>query len=101
MLKNEELLNANQVAAILNCHVTQVYKMIKVGQLPPMIKFGERMSRMSRLRLEEYLQTHSQKAEWMEDRCNLCILQYELTLFCNNVEPNTLRLDKRLEAAND
>jgi len=34
MLKNEELLNANQVAAILNCHVTQVYKMIKVGQLP-------------------------------------------------------------------
>jgi hypothetical protein len=37
--------------------------MIKVGQLPPMIKFGERMSRMSRLRLEEYLQTHSQKAE--------------------------------------
>jgi len=63
MIKNEELLNANQVAAILNCHVTQVYKMIKVGQLPPMIKFGERMSRMSRLRLEEYLQTHSQKAE--------------------------------------
>jgi len=63
MLKNEELLNANQVAAILNCHVTQDYKMIKVDQLPPMIKIGERMSRMSRLRLEEYLQIHSQKAE--------------------------------------
>ena len=47
MNQNEELLSANQVAAILNCHVTQVYKMIKRGQLPPMIKFGERMSRMS------------------------------------------------------
>jgi excisionase family DNA binding protein len=63
MNQNEELLSANQVAAILNCHVTQVYKMIKRGQLPPMIKFGERMARMSRLRLEEYLKAHSQKAE--------------------------------------
>ena len=63
MSQNEELLSANQVAAILNCHVTQVYKMIKRGQLPPMIKFGERMSRMSRLRLEEYLKAHSQEAE--------------------------------------
>ena len=33
MNQNEELLSANQVAAILNCHVTQVYKMIKRGQL--------------------------------------------------------------------
>ena len=55
MNQNEELLSANQVAAILNCHVTQVYKMIKRGQLPPMIKFGERMSRMSRLQLNRYL----------------------------------------------
>ena len=55
MNQNEELLSANQVAAILNCHVTQVYKMIKRGQLPPMIKFGERMSRMSRLQLNQYL----------------------------------------------
>jgi excisionase family DNA binding protein len=55
-MKNfDELLTANQVAAILNCHVTQVYKMIKRGQLPPMIKFGERMSRMSRLQLNQYL----------------------------------------------
>ena len=51
----DELLTANQVAAILNCHVTQVYKMIRRGQLPPMIKFGERMSRMSRLQLNRYL----------------------------------------------
>tara|TARA_X000000950_G_scaffold25577_1_gene27519 strand:- start:398 stop:589 length:192 start_codon:yes stop_codon:yes gene_type:complete len=63
MSQNDELLNANQVATILNCHVTQVYKMIKRGQLPPMIKFGERMSRMSRRRLEEYLRAHSQKAK--------------------------------------
>ena len=55
MNQNEELLSANQVAAILNCHVTQVYKMIKRGQLPPMIKFGERISRMSRLQLNRYL----------------------------------------------
>lgn len=55
MSQNDELLNANQVAAILNCHVTQVYKMIKRGQLPPMIKFGERMSRMSRLQLNQCL----------------------------------------------
>ena len=51
----DELLTANQVAAILNCHVTQVYKMIRRGQLPQMIKFGERMSRMSRLQLNRYL----------------------------------------------
>ena len=55
MQKNEELLNVSQVAEILNCHVTQVYKMIKRGQLPPMIKFGERMSRMSRLQLNKFL----------------------------------------------
>ena len=55
MAQNEELLTANQVASILNCQVTQVYKMIKRGQLPPMIKFGERMSRMSRLQLNQYL----------------------------------------------
>jgi predicted DNA-binding transcriptional regulator AlpA len=55
MSQNEELLNANQVADILKCHVTQVYKMIKRGQLPPMIKFGERMSRMSRRQLNECL----------------------------------------------
>jgi excisionase family DNA binding protein len=60
MLKNEELLNANQVAAILNCHVTQVYKMIKKGQLPKMIKFGERMSRMRRSQLDECLRETSQ-----------------------------------------
>lgn len=55
MSQNDELLNANQVAAILNCHVTQVYKMIRRGQLPPMIKFGERMSRMSKLQLNKFL----------------------------------------------
>ena len=63
MQKNEEWLTTNQVATILNCHVTQVYKMIKRGQLPPMIKFGERMSRMSRTRLEEYLSRHAKNAE--------------------------------------
>ena len=63
MQKNEELLTANQVATILNYHVTQVYKMIKRGQLPPMIKFGERMSRMSRTRLEEYLSRQTKNAE--------------------------------------
>jgi len=62
MSQNDELLNANQVAAILNCHVTQVYKMIRRGQLPPMIKFGERMSRMSRIELEKYIK-RSVKAE--------------------------------------
>ena len=52
-MKNfDELLTANQVAKILNCHVSQVYKMIRRGQLPPMIKFGERMSRMSQIELE-------------------------------------------------
>ena len=55
MNQNEELLSANQVAAILNRHVTQVYKMIKRGQVPPMIKFGERMSCMSRLQLNQCL----------------------------------------------
>jgi excisionase family DNA binding protein len=58
MTPNEELLNIKQVAAILNCHVTQVYKMIKRGDLPPMIKFGERMSRMSRIQLEEHLRKY-------------------------------------------
>ena len=62
-MKNfDELLTANQVAAILNCHVTQVYKMIRRGQLPQMIKFGERMSRMSRIELEKYIK-RSVKAE--------------------------------------
>ena len=55
MTHHEELLTASQVAEILKCHVTQVYKMIKNGQLPRMIKFGDRMSRMSRLQLDECL----------------------------------------------
>ena len=55
MTHHEELLTASQVAEILKCHVTQVYKMIKSGQLPRMIKFGDRMSRMSRLQLDECL----------------------------------------------
>ena len=63
MQNNEELLTAKQVAEILNCHVTQVYKMIKRGQLPSMIKFGERMSRMSRIQLEECLHNISKRAE--------------------------------------
>ena len=60
MTPNEELLNIKQVAAILNCHVTQVYKMIKRGDLPPMIKFGERMVRMSRVQLEECITKFSE-----------------------------------------
>ena len=55
MAQYEELLTASQVAEILKCHVTQVYKMIKSGQLPRMIKFGDRMSRMSRLQLDKCL----------------------------------------------
>jgi excisionase family DNA binding protein len=55
MPTHEELLTANQVAEILKCHVTQVYKMIKRGQLPKMIKFGERMARMRRSQLDECL----------------------------------------------
>lgn len=55
MTQNDEFLTAQQVADILNCHVTQVYKLIKRGKLPQMIKFGERMVRMSRLELNEHL----------------------------------------------
>jgi len=60
MPTHEELLTAPQVAKILKCHVTQVYKMIKKGQLPKMIKFGERMSRMRRSQLDECLREPSQ-----------------------------------------
>ncbi len=60
MTPNEELLNIKQVAAILNCHVTQVYKMIPRGNLPPIIKFGERMVRMSRVQLEECITKFSE-----------------------------------------
>ena len=60
MPTHEELLTANQVAEILKCLVTQVYKMIKKGQLPKMIKFGERMSRMRRSQLDECLRETSQ-----------------------------------------
>jgi excisionase family DNA binding protein len=60
MPTHEELLTANQVAEILKCHVTQVYKIIKKGQLPKMIKFGERMSRMRRSQLDECLRETSQ-----------------------------------------
>lgn len=63
MLKHEELITANQVAVILNFHVSQVYKMIKRGQLPSMIKFGERMSRMSRMQLEECLNSHAENRQ--------------------------------------
>ena len=57
-MKNfDKLLTANQVATILNCRVTQVYKMIKRGQSPQMIKFSERMSRMSGIELEKYINT--------------------------------------------
>lgn len=59
MTTHDELLTANQVAEILNCHVSQVYKMIKRGQLPPMIKFGQRMARMSRSQLEHSIYTTS------------------------------------------
>ena len=55
MSQNEEFLNAKQVVATLKCCFTQAYKMIKRGQLPPMIKFGERMVRMSKLQLNEFL----------------------------------------------
>lgn len=52
---DEELLTAHHVAEVLKCHVSQVYKMIKRGQLPPMIKFGDRMARMRRHDLNEWL----------------------------------------------
>lgn len=55
MPPNDEFLTAVQVAEILNCHVTQVYKLIKRGKLPKMIKFGEKMVRMSRVELNARL----------------------------------------------
>ena len=55
MTQQDEFLSAQQVAQILNCHVTQVYKLIKRGKLPKMIKFGEKMSRMRRSELNECL----------------------------------------------
>lgn len=59
---DEELLTAHHVAEVLKCHVSQVYKMIKRGQLPPMIKFGDRMVRMRRRDLNEWLcAIHPQK----------------------------------------
>jgi excisionase family DNA binding protein len=63
MPTHEELLTASQVAEILKCHVTQVYKMIKRGQLPKMVKFGQRMSRMRRSQLNECLRQTSQDVE--------------------------------------
>lgn len=56
MTQQDEFLTAQQVALILNCHVTQVYKLIKRGKLPKMVKFGEKMVRMSRVELNEHLQ---------------------------------------------
>lgn len=55
MTQQDEFLSAQQVAQILNCHVTQVYKLIKRDKLPKMIKFGEKMSRMSRMELNQHL----------------------------------------------
>jgi len=54
-IHDEELLTAPDVAEVLKCHVSQVYKMIKRGHLPPMIKFGNKMARMRRGDLNEWL----------------------------------------------
>lgn len=52
---NEDLLTVDEVAEVLSCHVSQVYKLIKREQLPRMIRFGPKMVRMSRVSLNEYI----------------------------------------------
>ena len=52
---NEDLLTVDEVAEVLSCHVSQVYKLIKREKLPRMIRFGPKMVRMSRVSLNEYI----------------------------------------------
>jgi excisionase family DNA binding protein len=42
----ERLLSPTEMAARLECSRPMIYKLINQGKLPPLIKLGERMSRV-------------------------------------------------------
>lgn len=42
----ERLLSPDEMANRLNCSRPMVYKLISAGKLPPLIKLGQRMSRV-------------------------------------------------------
>lgn len=42
----ERLLSPDEMANRLNCSRPMVYKLIAAGKLPPLIKLGQRMSRV-------------------------------------------------------
>jgi excisionase family DNA binding protein len=56
----ERLLSPTEMAARLECSRPMVYKLIKQGKLPPLIKLGERMSRVREADFDAAVQRLSQ-----------------------------------------
>jgi excisionase family DNA binding protein len=56
----ERLLSPTEMAARLECSRTMVYKLINQGKLPPLIKLGERMSRVREADFDAAVQRLSQ-----------------------------------------
>jgi len=57
----ERLLSPNEMADRLDCSRPMVYKLISQGKLPPLIKLGERMSRVREADFDAAVQQLSQQ----------------------------------------
>lgn len=57
----ERLLSPTEMAERLDCSRPMIYKLIAAGKLPPIIKLGERMSRVREADFDAAIQQLSQK----------------------------------------
>ena len=57
----ERLLSPTEMAERLACSRPMIYKLIAAGKLPPLIKLGERMSRVREADFDAAVQELSQK----------------------------------------
>ena len=57
----ERLLSPEEMANRLNCSRPMIYKLINQGKLPPLIRLGERMSRVREADFDAAIQELSQK----------------------------------------
>jgi len=57
----ERLLSPEEMANRLNCSRPMIYKLINQGKLPPLIKLGERMSRVREADFDAAIQELSQQ----------------------------------------
>ena len=57
----ERLLSPEEMANRLNCSRPMIYKLINQGKLPPLIKLGQRMSRVREADFDAAIQELSQQ----------------------------------------